>query len=165
MEKTKYGPFHKEFTIAMTVCGIYLHHVFGGTAVWVHAKPSPNINNGRYAFFLLKNFFLGPRYVTHMAAQLDLNIRSFSYDGEKRGSTFQKFVNLHKVKHMIVDGLMEYGYSGVDYNYKVGILMNGSNTNTLNNCKEAILASPDMQGYFDIVARHFIDFIVMTPYL
>ena len=86
-EKTKYGPFHKNFHVDMTFLWDILHHVFGGNTVWVHAKPYANIKNGRYALFNLKNFLLGPHYVTHMVAQLKLKLRNFSYDRDKRGFT------------------------------------------------------------------------------
>ena len=46
---------------------------------------------------------------------------------------------------------MEYGYSGVDDNFKIRMLVNFINANTLDTCKAAILASQDMQGEFDIV--------------
>ena len=58
---------------------------------------------------------------------------------------------------------MEYEYSGVDDNSKVCMLMNGINTNTLDTFKASILASLDMQGYFDIAARHLLEFIKMNP--
>ena len=94
MENTKDGPFYKEFSADMTFLYGVLYDVFGVTTVGVYTKQSYKSKNGRYALFILNNFLLGPQYVTHMVAQLDLNMRSFSYDGEKRGFTFQKFVNL-----------------------------------------------------------------------
>ena len=98
-----------------------------------------------------------------MAAQLNLNMRSFSYYGEKRGFNLQKFVKLHKGQHSINYGLIKYGYSGVDENYKVHILMNGINTNALDAYKAAILDIPEIKGDFDIAERKLIDFIDMNP--
>ena len=66
---------------------------------------------------------------------------------------------------MIANGLMEYGYSGVDENSKVCMLMNSINTNYLNACKSVILDIPDMQRDFDITARHLLDFITIAPNL
>ena len=60
---------------------------------------------------------------------------------------------------------MEYGYSGVDEKSKVLMLMNGTNTNTLNACKAAILAIPEMKGDFEITERRSLNFIAMIPYL
>ena len=97
-----------------------------------------------------------------MADQLELNLRRFSYDGEKRGFAFQKFVNWHKIKHIISNGLVEYGYSGVDYNFNVRMLIIIINTNSLKACKAAILYSPYMQGGFDILGRHLHDFVAMN---
>ena len=57
---------------------------------------------------------------------------------------------------------MEYGYSVVDDNSKVPMLINGINTNATDAYKADILASPEMQGDFDIYVRHFLDFIAMN---
>ena len=81
MEKINYVPFHKDFVIYMNFLWDILYNIFGGTTVRVHDKPFDKIKNGKYAFFLLKNSLLGPKYVTHMDALLDINLRSFSYDG------------------------------------------------------------------------------------
>ena len=45
------------------------------------------------------------------------------------------------------------------------MLTNGLNTNALNTCKASILDISNMQGDFDIVERHFLDFIAMNPSL
>ena len=111
-----------------------LHHEFVGTTVWVHAKTYTKIKNGWYVFFLLNNFLLGSHYVTNMTAQFELNLRRFYYDGEKRGFNLQKFVNLHKGQHIISDGLIEFGYSGVYENSKLHMLRNGIKTNAIDAC-------------------------------
>ena len=142
-----------------------MHHVFSGDTVWVHAKPSAKIKNGWCVFSILLNFILGPQYVTNISNELKLNLHRFSYDGEKRLFISQNFVNFHKGQHIIANGLMKYLYSGFDDNYKVRMLMNVIKTNTLDAFKSFILASPKMQGHFDIAVRHFLEFISMTPSL
>ena len=119
-----------------------MYHVFGGAIVFVHDTLFSNISNRCYALFLLKNSLLGLHYVNHMAAQLEINIPSFSYDGEKRGFTFQNFVNLHKGQHIISYGLAEYVYSEFDDNSKLCMLIYGINTNALDSGKSVILDSP-----------------------
>ena len=145
-ENTKEGPFYKDFAVDMTFVWNILHHVFGGTTVWLHAKTSPKSNNWRYAFFLINKFLLGSQYVTHMAAQLKLKLklRRFYYDGERRGFSFQKFVNFHKGQHIIADGFMEFGYIRIDDNSKVRMLRGGINTDAIEAYKAAILDSPEM---------------------
>ena len=96
-----------------------------------------------------------------MATQLDLKLHSFYYDGENRGFNLHKFVNLHQGQHIIADELMKYGYSGVDENSKVRMLINGINTNVIKDCKAAILDIIEIQGDFDISSRHLIEFISM----
>ena len=46
LDKTKYGPFCKDFSVDMNFLWGVLNHVFGGAEVWMHAKPSSNIKNG-----------------------------------------------------------------------------------------------------------------------
>ena len=97
MEKTKDGPFHKDFSVDMNVLWYIMRHVFGVTKVWMHAKHSSRIKKGRYEFFLLMNYLLGSHYITNMEAQLDTKMHIFYYDGEKKCFTFfQNFVNLKK---------------------------------------------------------------------
>ena len=74
-----------------------------------------------------------------MATQLDLKLHIFYYDGENIGFNLHKFVNLHQGQHIIAYELMKYGYSGVDENSKVRMLINGINTNVIKACKAAIL--------------------------
>ena len=81
MEKTKDGPFYKEFSVDMTFLYGVLHNVFGVTTVGVHTKPSFKSKNGSYGLFILENFLFGPQYVTNMAVQLKLKLRRFSDDG------------------------------------------------------------------------------------
>ena len=147
----------------MTFLNGILNHLFGVTTVGVHTKPSYKSKNGRYASCILNNSLLGPNYVTHMAVQLELKLCRFSYGGDRIEFFLQKFVNLHKGQHMIADGFMDYAYSGVDENSKLYMLMQGINTNALNTCKSANMASPEMQGDFDIAMRQFLDFIAITP--
>ena len=45
------------------------------------------------------------------------------------------------------------------------MIMNGINTNACITCKAAILASPEIQGDFDISVRNFLEFISIPPYL
>ena len=68
MEKTKDGTFYKDFIVDMIVLWDILHHIFGGTTVWVHVKLSTKVDNSQYALFLLKKLFLCPQYVTKMSA-------------------------------------------------------------------------------------------------
>ena len=81
-----------------------------------------------------------------MAAQLKLKLKlcRFYYDGERRGFSFQKFVNFHKGQHIIADGFMEFGYIRIDDNSKVRMLRGGINTDAIEAYKAAILDSPEM---------------------
>ena len=62
MEKTKYGPLQKDFAVGMIFLWDIMNILFGGTAVWVIAKPYANTKNGRYVFFILNNFLIGLQY-------------------------------------------------------------------------------------------------------
>ena len=88
----------RTLTLIWLFCGILCIISFGEIQLGWMPKLPAEIKNGRYAFFLLKNFLIAFQYVTNMDAQLELKLHIFSYDGYKIGFTFQKFVNFHKGK-------------------------------------------------------------------
>ena len=70
---------------------------------------------------------------------------------------------MHKGQYIIARVLMDYGYIGVDENSKVRVITKGIKTNALDAFMASVLASPEMQGDFDISETHFLDFMTMTP--
>ena len=142
MEETKYGPYHKDFAVDMTFLWDILHCVFGGTAIWEHAKYLKKSRTGNMCYLSSRTYFL----VCSMPITQPPNSSSICVSspmiGRREDSPFKTFVVLHKGQHIISDRLIEYGYSGVDDNSRVCMLMNSINTNACDACKSAILDSP-----------------------
>ena len=136
MDKTKNGPFHKDFAVDMNFCGIlciiYLEEIKFGCM----QNHPPRSRTGNMSSFSS----ITPIWVCSMSLKWPTNLRSIYVASTMK--TFQKYLTLHKGQHIIADGLMEYGYSGVDENSKVRVITNSINTNALNACNAAILDIP-----------------------
>ena len=63
--------------------------------------------------------FLGPNNTNHIQKQAEQKLLSFSYQGEGKNWTFERFVTAHKEHHTILEGLTNHGYCGLDVRTKV----------------------------------------------
>ena len=55
-----------------------------------------------------------------MASAAEKTMQTTVYNGKmKRWRDFEKFVNLHKQQHSILDGLVLHGYASIDERSKV----------------------------------------------
>jgi hypothetical protein len=77
-------------------------------------KPALDDLDGRVAFKGLYDHFLGPNNVDIMASGAEKTLQTTVYNGEGKRWDFEKFVNLHKQQHSILDGLILHGYAGID---------------------------------------------------
>jgi hypothetical protein len=57
-------------------------------------------------------------------------------------------VRIHTDQHSVLNGLKEYGYSGIDDSSKVRHLLKGINTTELDMCKYQVMASTSMHDEF-----------------
>jgi hypothetical protein len=86
---------------------------------WTYVKPAQRTRDGRMAYLALYTHFLGPNNVDNMATQAENKLTSTVYNGEQRRWDFEKYVNVHKQQHSIMEGLVEHGYTGIDPRSKV----------------------------------------------
>jgi hypothetical protein len=68
-------------------------------------------------------------------------------------------VQIHAEQHAVLNGLTDYGYSGIDNGTKVHKLMAGIKTDTLETVNAAVLASPALSTNYPDVATLYVDFI------
>jgi hypothetical protein len=68
-------------------------------------------------------------------------------------------VQSHAEQHAVINGLTDYGYSGIDNGTKVRKLMVGIKTYTLDTVKSVVLARPDLRTNCSDVATLYVDFI------
>jgi hypothetical protein len=65
----------------------------------------------------------------------------------------------HAEQHTVLNGLTDYGYSGIDNGTKVRKLMAGIKTDALDTVKAAVLASPALRTNYPDVVTLYGDFI------
>ena len=86
---------------------------------WTYVKPAQRTRDGRMAFLNLYQHFLGPNNVDNMATLAEDKLKNTAYNGEQRRWDFERYVNVHKQQHSVMEGLVEHGYTGIDTRSKV----------------------------------------------
>jgi hypothetical protein len=110
----------KVWDIMSNICG--KHFCF------VYIKPALRTRNGRDAYMLLFDNFLGPNNVGNMASEAETKLTSTLYNGEKKRFTCETYVRIHTEQHSVLNGLNDYGYTGIDDSSKVRYLLKGIKT-------------------------------------
>jgi hypothetical protein len=62
----------------------YMANITRAHDCWTYANPAQRTNDGRRAFLMLWDHFLGPNNVDNMASEAEANLGSVSYTGVKR---------------------------------------------------------------------------------
>jgi hypothetical protein len=56
------------------------------------------------------------------------------------------YTHIHVEQHEVLQGMMEYGYAGIDELTKVQYLLAGIKTSALTPCTANLMATPDIQN-------------------
>jgi hypothetical protein len=94
-----------------------------------------------------------------MASEAGAKLGSVSYIGERKKWTWEKYVQIHPEQHAVLNGLTDYGYSGIYNVTKVRKLMTGIKTDALDTVKAAVLAIPALRTNYPDVVTLYGDFI------
>jgi hypothetical protein len=132
----------KVWDIMSNICGKY--------SCFVNNKPALRARNGRYAYMLLFDHFLGPNNVGNMASEAETKLTSTLYNSEKM---------IHTERHSFLNGLKDYGYAGIDDSSKVRHLLKGIKTTELDVCKAQVMASPSLRDDFSATVELYYTFI------
>ncbi|KAI2506147.1 hypothetical protein MHU86_8282 [Fragilaria crotonensis] len=97
------------------------------------------------AFLSLYQHFLGPNNVDNMATLAEDKLKNTVYNGEQRRWDFERYVNVHKQQHSIMEGLIEHGYTGIDPRSKVRFLLDGIKTDKFDAVKTRIMSDEASQ--------------------
>jgi hypothetical protein len=62
----------------------YMANITQAHDCWTYGKPAQRTNDGRRAFLLLWDHFLGPNNVDNMASESEAKLESVSYTGERK---------------------------------------------------------------------------------
>jgi hypothetical protein len=137
--------------IMSNICGKY--------SCFVYIKPALRTRHGRDAHMLLFDHFLGPNNVGNMASEAKTKLVSTLYNGEKKRSTWETYVMIHTEQHLVLNGLKDYGYAGIDDSSKVHHLLKVAKTTKLDVCKKQVMASPPLGDNFAATVEIYSTFI------
>jgi hypothetical protein len=90
---------------------------------WVYVKRAQRGKNGRLAYALLFEHYLGPNNVGNMVNATETKLSSTLYNGEKKRFTWETHLRVHTEQQSVLNGLKDYGYSGIDDSSKVRHLL------------------------------------------
>jgi hypothetical protein len=122
-------------------------------------KPALRTRNGRDAYMLLFDHFLGPNNVGNMVSEAETKLTSTLYNGGKKRFTWETYVRIHNEQHSVLNGLKDYGYAGIDDSSKVRHLLKGIKTTELYVCKTQVMASPSLRDDFSATVELYSTFI------
>jgi hypothetical protein len=105
-----------------------MFNIYGKHSCFVYIKPALRNMNGRDAYMLLFDHFLGPNNVGNMASEIDTKLTSTLYNGEQNSFKWETYVRIHNEQHSVLNGLKDYGYAGSDDSSKVRHLLKGIKT-------------------------------------
>jgi hypothetical protein len=136
-----------------------MKNICGSNPCYIYIKGVANAKDGREAFCLLLDYYLGANNVGNLATAAEKRLQSTQYSGDKRSFDFEKYVRFHTERHYVLNGLMEHGYSGIDKRSKARLLLAGITTSNYDNVKSQIFASPALKTSFEKSIELYKDFI------
>jgi hypothetical protein len=129
---------------------------------WTYVKPAQKTRDGRMAYNGLYLHYLGPNNVDNMATMAEQKLKDTVYNGEQRRWDFEKYVNVHKQQHSVMEGLVKHGYTGIDPRSKVRYLLDGIKTDKFDAVKTRIMSDERLQNDFDACVTLYQDYIRQT---
>ena len=126
---------------------------------WTYIRPAQRSHNGRLAYLSLYDHYLGENNVDTMSTRAESRFEKTMYSGEKRNWNFEKYVKVHANQHAILEGLVDYGYAGIDEQSKVRHLLKGIRTDKLDTIKSTIMANVQYHSDFSACDNLFKTFL------
>jgi hypothetical protein len=125
-----------------------MKNICGSNHCYIYSKGASRAKDGREAFLLLFDHYLGASNVGNLATAAEERLKSRRYSGDKDNFDFEKYVWIHTEQHSVLNGLMDHDYSGIDESSKVRLLLTGITTSNYDVVKSQILASPALKTRF-----------------
>ena len=142
------GPFTDSFITDRALIWENMVEIFKGSDTWKYLKPAKQHRVGRLRLRIVYNHYLGPKNINHMASGTEKKLSQYSYTGDKRSLTFEKYATLHKKQHNILKNLKDHGYTVIDQISKVRYLSEGIKTTSLDSVKTRIMSDESLTQYF-----------------
>jgi hypothetical protein len=135
------------------------HRIYNNHDCWTFIRQHQKAKNGRLAFWSLYDHYLGAHNVDTLCAHAENKLTTTVYHGETKRFNWERYTCVHVVQHAVLQGMMEYGYAGIDERTKVRYLLAGIKTSALTPCTANLMATPDIRNSFDRTAGAIKDFI------
>ena len=159
----KHGPFTDEYLFDRGKLFDLLAVVFASLAgALTIMKPFKKSRDGRGAWLALWHNYLGPNNVDNMATKAERVLSTSVYHGQSSRYGIDQHILVHKAAHATLEGLMDYGYTGIDNRSKVRYLLDGIKTVKLDAPKSQIMSSAELRSDFDGCATLFKDFVAQS---
>jgi hypothetical protein len=84
-----------------------MSNICGKHSCFVYIKPALRTRNGRDAYLLLFDHFLGSKNVENMASEAETKLNSTLYKGEQKRVTWETYVRIHTEQHSFLNGLKD----------------------------------------------------------
>jgi hypothetical protein len=136
-----------------------MSNICGKHSCFVYIKPDLQTRNGRDAYMLLFDHFLGPNNVGNMASAAETKLTGTLYNGKKKHFTWETYVRIHTEHHSVLNGLKDYEYADIDDSSKVRHLLKGIKTTELDICKTQVMASSSVRDDFSATVELYSTFI------
>ena len=81
---------------------------------WTYVCPVQCTQDGHLRYIGLKSHYLRVNNVDNMSTQAERKLEMANYSGEKCNWNFEKYIKLHRDQHVILKGLVEHGYGGIN---------------------------------------------------
>jgi hypothetical protein len=105
-----------------------MSNICGKHSCFFYIKPALRTRNGREAYMLLFEHFLGTNNVGNMVSATETNTTGTLYNGERKRFTWETFVRIPTEHHSVLNGLKDYDYAIIDDSSKVRHFLKGIKT-------------------------------------
>ena len=131
---------------------------WGKSPAWSQAKQYNKTKDGRAAYRTIHDFFLGRSQIHTQQAAYNTACQSLRYTGERRGFTFDTYVNKHVEQHHLMDELAAFGPKPPDDGLKIQWFQAGIECDLFNAVRAAITTDRQRFSTFDAVKDAYVDF-------
>jgi hypothetical protein len=136
-----------------------MSNICGKHSCFVYINPDLRTRNGRDAYMLLFDHFLGPKNVGNLTSASETKLTGTLYNGEKKRFTLETYVRIHTEQHSVLNRPKYYGYAGIDDFYKVRHLLKGIKTTELDVCNTQVMTIPSLRDDFAATVELYSTFI------
>jgi hypothetical protein len=133
-----------------------LQSYWGRSPAWTNAKKYLKTRNGRAAYRELYNYFFGKTMTASSQDRIIKNLQTYRFDAERRGFTFETFVNKHVEQHNLHQELTDHGVDPLPEQMKILYFKEGIKDPRFDSVHSAILVDRERFTTFDSVKEVFL---------